>query len=441
MIDTIKLRLNNVSNYPLTKFRYEHTDKEGKTLISVDENTGECFNDTKVRAILHHDTGNIIPLTKSNSLYNASSNYKLLYKYYIKSDCLDFEFSIPKYLYGSNILQFVKWHDQDSDGMYRYLMGFIKSFFNKYSLEPIDFKDISIHRIDFSYNQFFNSKYDALKYLSEQKQLLPKYARSTKNDYTNYDTSLTYVTKRYSFKIYHKGTEFHKHDKRKLSIKNPTGIPLLELQDQSDRMLRYEITFRKAQIDYFFREKQLYSDYVKFFFNERSRKSFRQMQPQLYRDVLNFCERGHNYVCAPVVQATAIRTGDVHFSKPVFDELYRFFWGYVKKFQLNCKLSIMDVIERVDQKNKERDELSDAALRRKNSFNKPMVVALSLLTQYYSLDDLRKSNLLPRSTFFRYQKQLNELGVTSHGRLVDIPPPSLDYQEYLAIFGHIHNTH
>ncbi len=438
MIDTINLKLSNVKSYPLTKLRFEQTSKSGQTVVQINEDDGEIITGGDFRALLHHDTDNIIPLTKRNTMYVPSSHYTLSYKYNIVTDCIDFDFSIPKYIHGTNILQFIKYFGQDADTQYYYLMNFIKVFINKISYEPINMVDISITRIDLCYNQFFASKYDALAYLNAQKELLPKYARSTKNDYRSYETSLSYITKRYSFKIYHKGTEFKKHDKVKLADNNPTGEGIDFLQDTADRILRYEVTIRKAQIDYLFREHELYRPYVSFFFNDRSRAGFRLHSPRYYDDIVKFCERGHNYVCVPVIQATAIRTSSVHFSKEVFTDLYKFFWDYVNKFQLECKMSVMDVMKRIDEKNTERDTISDDTLRHKNSYNKPMLTVLALLTQSYSLDSLRKSGLLPRSTFFHYQKKLKELGYTSKGKLIDVAPPSLDYLEYLSIFGFHH---
>lgn len=438
MIDTIKLILTNVSKYPVIQTQYERTTKTGNTLIEIDKETGEVFENHKIRALLHHDTDNILPLTKRCSLHIASSVYELSYQYNVQSDSINFEFSIPKYCYGTNILQFVNYFDQDAEAQYRKLMGFVSGFARKHFIEQVDLKDIQIGRIDFCYNQFFASKYDALKYLNEQKELLTKYARSTKNDYRSYETSLSYITKRYSFKIYHKGTEFKKHDRLKLANNNKTGETIDYLQEVSDKMLRYEVTFRKAQIDYLFREKELYNPYLNFMFNEKTRKSLRLTNPKFYERSLKFSENGKNYVFAKLAQEESIRTDTVYFSLPIFRELYNFFWEYVKKYQLGVKMSVYDVLKKIDQKNEARDQISDKCLRRKLSYNKPFLVCLALLTQYYSLDNMRKSGLMPRSTFYRYQAQLKKLGYTSENRLVNVAPPTLDYLEYKFYFGKHH---
>ncbi len=67
-----------------------------------------------------------------------------------------------------------------------------------------------------------------------------------------------------------------------------------------------------------------------------------------------------------------------------------------------------------------------------------MIVTLALLTQYYSLDELRKSNLLPKSTFYHYKTKLEKVGINSEGSLTDMPPPSLDYTEYFYYFSKHH---
>lgn len=439
MIDTIKITLSNVSKYPIIKTQYERATNEGNTTIDIDYDTGEFLENTKIRAILHHDSNSLIPLTKRGKLHIASSTYDLSYKYNVQQDTVDFEFSIPKYLYGTNILQFVNYFDQDYQAQYNKLMHFIRTFADKHFIEKIDLFDLFLNRIDLCYNQFFASKFDALKYLNEQKQLLAKYERNSKNEGVSFGTSLTYVTKRYSFKIYHKGTEFKKHDKVKLANKNPTGENIEYLQEVSDKILRYEITFRKAQIDYLFRENKLYGPYVKDILTRDAGQWLRVINPRAYKDQLNFTETGKNYVFAKMPLNDCLLNNTVYFSADIFKVIYEFFWEYVKKYQLDCKMSVYDVLKKVDQKNAERDQIKDDLVRRKMSYNKPMITVLALLSQTYSIDELRKSGLMPKSTFHHYQSRLKKLGFTSLNRLVDVVAPSLDYLDYKYYFGKHHS--
>jgi hypothetical protein len=438
MIDTIVIRINNVSAYPVTKLRFEHTSKTGQTIVQISEDTGEVFSSSEVRALLHHDTDNIIPLTKRNSIHIPSSTYALTYKYNIVGDFIEFEFAIPKYLYGTNVIQFIRYFSQDARAQYDYLIAFIKSFIAKQTYEPISMRDISVRRVDFCYNQYFASRYDALKYLDNQKELLPKYARSTKNDFRNYETSLMYTTSRYSFKIYHKGTEFFKNDRKKLAEKNPTGETIPFLQDQADRMLRYEVTFRNSMFDYLFKEKAVHKGYLKFFTDDDIRGFTRKHLRKTYNEVEKFMTCRKTYVMCPVTHWEAVDTKTVHFSFEVFETLYNYFWDYVKKFQLDCKMSPYEVAKKIDEKNAIRDDVANPKLRKKLSYNKTALMPLVLLTQYYSLDELRKSNLMGKTQFYHYKKKLGELGVLSENRLVDVTPPLLGYEEYCSYFSKHH---
>ena len=438
MIDTINFRLNNVTKYPIIKTQYERTSRTGETVINIDEDTGEIATNSKIRAILHHDSDNIIALSKRSKLFIASSHYNVSYFYNISQHFIDFNLSVPKYKYGTNILQFIEYFNQDCDKVYDMLVDFVRGFAQKHFFEAIDFKDLELTRIDLCYNQFFNSKYDAMTYLQEQKELLKKYARSTKNDYRSYETSLLYVTKRYSFKIYHKGTEFKKHDKRELQKKNPTNHTLDELQDISDKILRYEVTFRKAQIDYLFEQAELHTAYLAFLKNEATRKSLRLLNKDFYNRGIEFAQQSKRYVFETITQHEAIQTQMVSFDRLIFREVYNFFWDTVKKYQLTQRLSVYDVLQKIDAKNEERDMLKGMRIRQKNSFNKPMVTVLALLNQNYNLEELRKSGLFTKTTYYRYKKQLNELGINTEARLTDMPPPSLDYIDYKYYFGRYH---
>ncbi|MEB0302870.1 phage/plasmid replication protein [Mucilaginibacter sp. 5C4] len=438
MIDTILFKLNNVSKYPLTLTKFEHTTRTGETNFMVDKDTGECFENHKVRAILHHDSDSIIPLSKRAKLHIPSSNYNLSYFYNITQDFITFEFSIPKYMFGTNILQFIKYFKQDSVTIYNYLLDFVKGFFIKHTYDIINMADVELLRLDLCYNQFFNSKVDALRYLGEQKELLQKFAMSSKNKYRCYDSSFIYTTKRYSFKIYHKGEEFKIHDRKELAKKNPTGHSLKDLQEIADKVLRYEVTFRKAQIDYLFEKNELHTKYVSFLKNENARKSFRLTNRIFYDKCITFCEQSKHFVFAHVSQHDAIEKQTVAFDSTIFAVMFNFFWDIVKKYQLDRKTSLGEVKDKIIELNNKRDTATSKGLRGKLSYNNNMLMALTLLTEHTTLDELRRSGLFGRSSFFVYQKKLKELGITSNNRITDMAIPFLDYSDYQHYFGHHH---
>lgn len=125
----------------------------------------------------------------------------------------------------------------------------------------------------------------------------------------------------------------------------------------------------------------------------------------------------------------------VSFDKAVFQECFEFFWKTVKKYQLHQKRSVYDIVKQIDENNAVRDQIKDKNVRAKNSMNKPMIVVLAMLTNYTTLDDIRKSGMLSDRTFYRYKAQLKKLGIDSEARLTDMPPPSLDFLDYKYYFG------
>jgi hypothetical protein len=340
-------------------------------------------------------------------------------------------------MYGTNIIQFISYFSQDAETCYKMLIEFVRNFANKHFIEKIDFADLELTRLDLCYNQFFNSKLDALTYLNKQKELLKKHARSTKNDYRSYETSLLYITKRYSFKIYHKGTEFRKNDRRELSKKNPTGHQIDDLQEISDKVLRYEITFRKAQINYLYEKAELYKNYIPY--KTESELYFcRTLNRNLYERIVEFSTQSKHFIFAGISDDDALRLNTVAFSQAIFIEMYNYFWETVKKYQLGVKLSLFDVIKRIDEKNKEKQDIKDPRLREKLSYHKPTLSLLATLAQYESVDDIQKSGIFSRAQFYRYKKKLAELGISSENILTEMPPPALDFVDYKYYFSKHH---
>jgi len=140
----------------------------------------------------------------------------------------------------------------------RLIRSFIIGFFqNEFTLHEIDLMDVEVNRIDVCFNQMFRTKDDALKYLEYQKRLKKKYAKDEEGTMREYATSLMYVTKNYSAKIYHKGTEYNKNDlKEHLKInkeKKREYFNVKKFQSFADRILRYELTIRNGYLNYLFK--------------------------------------------------------------------------------------------------------------------------------------------------------------------------------------------
>ena len=164
---------------------------------------------------------------------------------------IDFNVSIPKYLFMHNSAQFVPQIDSKNykrlDGnffewnvqrhyLYKRLVRFIERFFidmyGFFKLDGLtpDYNYIEIRRIDLCYNQFFENKEDALTYLEHQKKIHKKSNLRYKQIDKDFETSIAFHTSKHEyFKIYHKGSEykstkygdFAKHHKiNKMAVKH-----------------------------------------------------------------------------------------------------------------------------------------------------------------------------------------------------------------------------
>lgn len=459
MIDTIVLRINNLSKYSkIYEQFYKPSKKKGDiTIAVVDENTGEISERAKTSAYIYHDTNRVLPLTYRSTFNIASSHYTLSYSLNNSNDFLEFNFSVPKYLFGTNLFQFVNNFSQDSDLTFKSLILFLKKFFKENFLEMPIFEDVEIHRIDCCYNQFFNSKNDALHYLDLQKELLVKYARSSRNNFRSYDTSLMYITKRYSFKIYHKGTEFRKHDYNSiLKAGNPFNYPLSEFLEKSDCILRYEMTFRKSYINYLFRH---------YFFNSVSLSEhpayeghimakFGKLLSTINQPVTNYRDKHENALefynkfsksfrlASPFDYSRNILSlqncNFVTFDCTLFRICYSTFWKMVLSYQLDFSVDAGSLIQRIKENNN-KIALKNSLRRKKVNEKDNRLLYAALLSNFMNIDEFK--TFLPLRTFQRLKSELKEIGIIGTSKLHGIPRPGLDYVDYFVSFGNYHNLY
>src|SRR5690606_14776256 len=127
------------------------------------------------------DTSNIRFISIRNSVYNASSHYNLSYHANYERDYLEFNFSIPKYIYGTNVFQFTDHSEINVAHTWTKFQNFLNKFLNDIFPVIPSYSDIEVNRIDMCINQIFESKKDALKFLEHQKTIKVKNARSEKN--------------------------------------------------------------------------------------------------------------------------------------------------------------------------------------------------------------------------------------------------------------------
>ncbi len=226
MIDTIRLIYQRLS--PKEQQNIVIRKNSTKGAIEFYEHKGK-IGERKVKHVVKCDL--------------ASSSYEINYRYDVRRNEVIMEFSIPKYIYGTNIYHY----PLDTVSISYDLEEFLKKFWKENFDLELDTNRLSINRIDFCYNYKFNNeiKMKAFKkaIFENMRNLYPK------GKVRNYGTeTVMYVTENYSFKVYDKAVEFEKKDYNEIvkSGKNPEEVS--KILADSKNILRFEITFRKKKI-------------------------------------------------------------------------------------------------------------------------------------------------------------------------------------------------
>lgn len=441
MIDTVVLRFHDLEKNEKIISRFKSNERTGSTEVEMEKSAVSDLEGNRIRMLLYHDSDRAIPLVRHSTMRLRSSHYSVAYKIDERRDFVEFNFSIPKYIYGTNFFQFIDYTDQSARMSWANFFSFIQDFV-KIHLGKIDYYDLEVNRIDYCYNQFFNSKDDALRYLDLQKELNKKFSRRTENSINNYNTSLMYHTKRHSFKIYHKGTEFEKNDKKELiKTGNKFGYDVPSLQIHADRTLRYEATYRNSMFNYVFQQDFLsgkkHHDVADLIKKARrmigSRKAFdkqlgKSFQFRMETDWRNLSfDSFLSYLDLQVYP----------FDFQLFESLYVRFWNDVKAYQCKVQVSPLEILKRVEENNGINDAKNNYRRKRNPGASGNKVLLIAMLSQH--MDIRRLKDYIDERTFYRYQAELKKIGLETFNKNRTIPQPSLDYQEYKYHFGKYHN--
>lgn len=447
----------------------------------VDQQTGEVIDEaplavTKdfhqrrvdiVRYAIDHASGKSFEMGYRNFI--RSSNYNLTYRIEYARDFIEFNLSVPKYLWGNNILQFVP-HSNDLDFPNSYSAGvremgaltwprFIRFFewFNRR-----EFNDLMkasrclLVRIDLCFNKVFNSKSDALGYLAELKRVRKKYLRSSGDGEWKYATSIFHVTRDYTLKIYHKGDEFKASHKGKPSnyseVKKRLGLRTAEyLQGFADRILRYEVAFKPRYLDRIFKEKifrrkcEVWRMGLKMVRQVQStgyaRIGKKKVHPVSFSGEEKRAYKYAKYILSKQFEFYLRRKGEFHlsdtparpgefvremkFSELLFRECVKVFMRMKKEFNVsysNDLFSLLSKIEGQFQSDQARsDELKrvyqlqcmDGPLKKdalEISFGTVKKFLIQLRTM--SFKEIKETGAYSESVFYRYKKFFSAFGIS-----------------------------
>lgn len=491
MIDTIVLRFHEIGlggqHNRLAEWLNRTHTKTGKTVTMTPghEATHSVSAQVMHRTTLHyHDTGNVQQVAHFNEL--KSSHYTIAYKIDVIKNYVEINLSIPKYIFGTNILLFNRPHTSKNffaakhneikvnlDEAHKRLFSFLNKFFaTEFGSIELTPEKIEINRIDICYNQVFDSKEDALDYLNHLKKLRKKNARDTTN-YSrgrNWKSSITYVTDRYSFKVYHKGSEFAKNDAKKLTDINLSGnhkfrFPTPYYQLFADKILRYEMTFRGSQLSYLYMNNVFRSDCylwkagVELYkkakqAKQKSFESFMEFRKGLERDEQQLLDYTNNTISKTkhfflAVDSRSARFDDEtrpHKIAPVDGKPERFdyyapfsadlwhlatrqFLRVLDEFKLEVHQDHHSILTKADAHNKkilsDRSKLELLEISKKSDRYKELGETITIsklkiilrMLETETFEQIADSGVFARTTWYRHRKTLEMLGLTQSSLL------------------------
>jgi hypothetical protein len=495
MIDTVEFRIHDLQKHKeVAMWLDRKMNKTGKT-ITTSTGEEEFSVEQKIQFrtfIKYHDTGHEQQIAHFNQL--KSSHYDIAYKIDYIRDFIAFNVSIPKYIYGTNVVlyntspkakEFV-YHkhnsiDQNLRESYRRLFSFFDKFFIKqFGGIAIDRRDVEVNRIDICYNQVFSSKEASFDYLNELRKLKKKYARDATNYSRDWKTSIVYKTERYSFKVYHKGTEFAKNDAKKLRDINNSGAGKFDVdhyQKFADKILRYEMTFRNSQISYLFmnhlfrKDCYIWKAGVKLWKTSKAKKAVKENY-MTYRASLEPHEKhAIDYVNAKINKVKKFYLEDnpksakfddetdeskflntpgkperfnaaSHFSKPLFHLLGKQFCKLLEEFRLHLHENSTSVLTRLDQHNAAIDSHRETLERYKIPAGDAMykgvgkkisvqkIKMLLRLLETETFEEIAEKGYFSRQTWYNHRRELAQLGVKQSTLLTVTMPSDLDLANY-----------
>jgi hypothetical protein len=352
-----------------------------------------------------------------------------------------------------------------------YLLAFIKNFFKReFIFTSIYLGDLEVNRIDICFNQIFKTKEDALLYFNYQKKLKKKHSREEDGGQTDYNTSFMYKTARSSSKIYHKGTEYKKHDLREhLKINDEKGVQYFDtkkFQELADRMLRYEVTIRSAEMNYLFKHnifrkdcplfKIDYKNYLRIdsikqrnnrisktigSLPDDEKEAYRKYHP--YERISKEDRNTHKYVSQllqrkPYFMMQIDRRDEIYNLETVnYDSKDALFSEALIKLCLKKLLDFMNEYKIRELPNEERVNLllDEYNKTHKAKIQKSdMVQFYNLLVKYGSFKEAAKFSRYSRATLYRYKDRFKKIGITERNVQPDksysIPQAANDFREY-----------
>ena len=470
MIDTIEFQLHDLRVHKaIADVLYQRHNETGVTkLQKVSDVEREKPSTKLVDYTYFHQSENEVLNCYWDKI--PSHNYDIAFKIDFNKDLIQFNCSIPKYFYKTNVFlltpefnspEYYRFRDSkiidQLKGVYPLLRNFfIKFFKNEFDQLPYREDHLRIVRIDLCYNFVFNKATEAVEYMNYLKACKKKYLRKDSKA-TQYETSVYFPQKNYTFKIYHKLPEFLKHDLKELKSRHLINeAQERKLKLLASRTIRYEVEFREKYLNYLFKREifrkkcHVWQNGLKVFNSLNEEK-----QTVLYKgqriDLLKLPRKEklrfkyvksiigktfHFHLASPVNEwnestldyIDEIKAGKPseysfnshqHFNKALYSILCDKFYSLIKEFQVQYLNDITVIVNDLSIKKADVNDMSksfsDISGRGYNadatgiSLNK-MKQLLTLL-QSHTFKQIQDEKLIPERTLRRYQKYMKSYGV------------------------------
>jgi len=450
MIDTVTIRIHNAEQYSL--YEYFNSPDSGITHVTGAVQDGKV-DTSLLSGIYFNDTDKFLVVRRMGRLYNPTSNYFVGVRCDPGNNWVDIEYSCPKWQFGHNVAQLIDYYDQGSVKCFQVLRRHLIAFFDKHVPFRIQDGDIEIRRIDFCYNQFHETQSDALNYLELLKPGFSRLARKNGSVPVPYDTGIHFTTRRMSFKVYHKGTEFRKNDYYKLLDKHIPGFDIDATAQAADRILRYECTFRHSGLNYAFH--QLYEKAKspgKDAINSIYRKMFYLARVEKKSVNRAFCLKSeYDYLHETSFGELQFRYHDlfernrVTFDQVLFDRLFYHTWELIKKVAVKPSGDHKAFIKHLEQSNFTTDKEARARAVFSKSRKKAHKVNTRKMLLWFKMSQKPgglkmavKRGFISDRQYYYILKVFRSFGYGDYNPEAQIMKPDFGYSEYKRIFGSLH---
>ena len=487
MVDTVHFRIHDLyANKELVGF-LNQPGKGQERRVKVMEGTFDPMKEIFMKRIyIDYTAGNSYP--EHYKAFIQSHNYEIHYEINYNRDFIEIALSLPKYWFGNNLCQLVDhWFDdnflkfklnpwwQCTPWGYDRFRTVFNHFLDGCLVHPIKKEFIEILRIDICYNLVLRNEADTRFYMSEIESIKRKRWAKTQSGLASFkagaDTNGIYYSSRdFTFKIYHKGDEFKKHDYHK--IKKRFGEEVAKrIWEHANCVLRYEMEFRPGMMSQLFvsdlknHNWNLYRacaawryydkmGYVKLSdgskasvdgwtnkaaVSDSTKQPLKKLGPELRKRLsvgkyllskdIRFFAGGNlsdslrsETKLNDIVFTNGKPTGGYGFKEvfeySVFDLCVKKFKEYFDHFQIS-HIDNLDKIDAALKKNEERSVLEKFLIDKKvygnlryhDKLSEGRIKQIILLLKQYSWDEIKSKELFGKSTFYRYKKFFDNCGI------------------------------